>query len=88
MSDYRRVDQRIDQTRPGRRNFLGKAAVAGGAATLAALSGCGVGSNNNPTQQSASTASGGDCSLPEVRIRCLKLQPSSTGSSRSFRAGA
>jgi len=69
MSEDRRADQRIDHTRPGRRNFLGKAALAGGAATLAALSGCGVGGNNSQPQKTASTASGGDCSLPEVRLK-------------------
>ena len=69
MSEDQRVDQRIDHKWLGRRKFLGKAAVAGGAATLAALSGCGVGSNNSQQQSATSAASAGDASLPEVRLK-------------------
>ena len=64
MSEDQRVDERIDFKRLGRRKFLGKAAVAGSAATLAALSGCGVGSNNG--QQQARTSSGGDASFVTI----------------------
>ena len=68
MSEDQRADQRPDEARLGRRKFLGSAAVAGGAATLAALSGCGVGSNNDQ-QQASTTSGGGDTSLPEVRLK-------------------
>ena len=67
MSKDQRAGDRPDETRLNRRKFLGSAAAAGGAATLAALSGCGVGGNND--QQQAGTASGGDTSLPEVRLK-------------------
>ena len=69
MSEDRRVDQRIDHTRPGRRRFVEKAALAGGAATLAGLSGCGVASNNDQAKQGTGAASGGGSSMPEVRLK-------------------
>ena len=68
MSTKQGAGQR-DHDNPGsRRRFLSGAAAVGGAATLAALSGCGVGGNND--QQQADTGSAGaNSDLPRIKLK-------------------
>lgn len=66
MSKNTRAETRSTDKITSRRRFLSTAA-AGGAATLAAVSGCGVGGNSQ--QPTAGAGSGGDSSLPEVRLK-------------------
>jgi len=68
MTKYKREEIRADDRRLTRRRFLGNAAAVGGAATLATLAGCGVGGNNSE-QQISGAASGGDSSLPIVKLK-------------------
>ena len=68
MRKNQRVDERNSEKNMSRRRFLGNAAAAGGAATLAALSGCGVGGNNNQAQSPAADA-GSTAGLPEFRLK-------------------
>ena len=68
MTKYKREETRPEDRRLSRRRFLGNAAAAGGAATLATLAGCGVGGDNSQPQPGAATG-GGDASLPEVRLK-------------------
>ena len=68
MTKYKREETRPEDRRLSRRRFLGNAAAVGGAATLATLSGCGVGGDSSQPQSDAA-AGGGDTSLPEVRLK-------------------
>jgi TRAP-type mannitol/chloroaromatic compound transport system substrate-binding protein len=68
MTKYKREETRPEDRRLSRRRFLGNAAAAGGAATLATLAGCGIGGDNSQPQPGAATG-GGDTSLPEVRLK-------------------
>ncbi len=68
MTKYQREQKRPDEQRLARRRFLSSAATVGGAATLATLSGCGIGGNNNQ-QQTGNGTSAGDSNLPEVRLK-------------------
>jgi TRAP-type mannitol/chloroaromatic compound transport system substrate-binding protein len=68
MTKYVREQKRPEDRRLSRRQFLGNAAAVGGAATIATLAGCGVGSDNTQQPSGAGTA-GGDTSLPEVKLK-------------------
>jgi TRAP-type mannitol/chloroaromatic compound transport system substrate-binding protein len=64
MTKLKRVSRQAAATRVSRRRFLGGAAVAGGAAALAALPGCGVGSDSTTAKSAAGTAG-----MPQVTLR-------------------
>lgn len=68
MTKYKREETRPEDRRLSRRRFLGNAAAVGGAATLATLSGCGIGGDSSQPQAGAPSG-GGDTSLPEVRLK-------------------
>ena len=68
MSKNTRAETRSTDQITSRRRFL-SAAAAGGAATLAAVSGCGVGGNSQQQTASTGAGAGGDSNLPEVRLK-------------------
>ena len=68
MSKDKREVTRTEDRRLSRRQFLGNAAAVGGAATLATLAGCGVGSDNSQQPAAGSTA-GGDSGLPTIKLK-------------------
>ncbi len=68
MTRDKRELKRPENRRLSRRRFLGNAAAVGGAATLAGLAGCGVGSDNSQSQSGAETA-GSDSGLPELQLK-------------------
>ncbi len=56
-----------------RRRFLGNAAMAGGAATLATMAGCGVGQDS---KQTVASGGGGGDALPQINLRIQAGFPS------------
>ena len=62
------AEQSKEDTAGSRRRFLSGAAAVGGAATLAALSGCGVGGNSEQPVANTGT-SGGNSDLPRVKLK-------------------
>ncbi|KPK34047.1 MAG: hypothetical protein AMJ66_04170 [Betaproteobacteria bacterium SG8_40] len=68
MTTKQGAEQRINEQAGSRRRFLSGAAAVGGAATLAALSGCGVGGNSDQ-KQAASGGGAGDSNLPTIKLK-------------------